>query len=70
MLARGRDDIEKAVEEGNDHEEYSCILKPGPKTEAHAQQKTTVLMSSSYQSFSYDIATERYLLDEILAGQI
>jgi len=27
MLARGRDDIEKAVEEGINHEEYLCILK-------------------------------------------
>jgi len=34
MLARWRDDIEKAVEEGYDCEEYSCVLKPGPKTEA------------------------------------
>ncbi len=34
MLARWRDDIEKAVEEGNNREEYSRILKPKAKTEA------------------------------------
>jgi len=34
MLARWSDDIETAVEEGNNCEEYSCILKPGPKNEA------------------------------------
>jgi len=34
MLARWRDDIEKAVKEGNNHEEYAQILKPGPKNEA------------------------------------
>jgi len=34
MLARWRDDIEKAVEEGNNCEEYACILKPSAKTEA------------------------------------
>jgi len=34
MLARWRDDIDKAVEEGNNCEEYAQILKPGPKNEA------------------------------------
>jgi len=34
MLARWRDDIEKAVEEGNNREEYARILKPSAKTEA------------------------------------
>jgi len=35
MLARWRDDIDKAaVEEGNNHEDYAQILKPVAKTEA------------------------------------
>jgi len=34
MLARWRDEIEKAVDEGNVCEEYACILKPKAKTEA------------------------------------
>jgi len=42
MLARWRDDIEKAVEEGNDCEEYSSVLKPGPKTEAEKLALTLI----------------------------
>ncbi len=42
MLARWRDDIEKAVEEGNDREEYSSVLKPGPKTEAEKLALTLI----------------------------
>jgi len=34
MLARWRDEIEKAVDEGNVREEYTRILKPKAKTEA------------------------------------
>jgi len=34
MLARWRDDVETAVEEGNNREEYARILKPSPKNEA------------------------------------
>jgi len=34
MLARWRDDIEKAVDKGNNRDEYSSILKPGATTEA------------------------------------
>jgi len=33
MLARWRDDIEKAVDEGNNRDEYSSILKPAATTE-------------------------------------
>jgi len=42
MLARWRDDIEKAVDEGNDCDEYSSILKPGAKTEAEKLALTLV----------------------------
>jgi len=42
MLAWWRDDIEKAVEEGNNCKEYSCILKPGPKTDAEKLALTLI----------------------------
>ena len=42
MLARWRDDIETAVQEGNNHEEYSSILKPGPKSEAERLALTLI----------------------------
>ena len=42
MLARWRDDIEKAVDEGNDRDEYSSILKPRAKTEAEKLALTLV----------------------------
>jgi len=42
MLARWRDDIEKAVEEGNNYKEYSCILKPRAKTDAEKLALTLI----------------------------
>jgi len=56
VLARWRGDFEKAVEEGNDCEEYSCIWKPGPKTEAERLVLTLVEFFHPERAETIDLA--------------